>query len=90
MSGGGRLSLKHLAVVGHHRQDGTLKDLFDTLHLLATALHVLRAHLLGYGEPLLCGHGREPLRLEHVDARLLVAQVRLEADQNQWGVGAEV
>lgn len=85
-----RLGLERLAVVGHHRQDGALKDLLDALHLLAAALHVLRTHLLGHGQPLLRGDGREALCLEHVDARLPVAQVRLEADEDEGRVGAEV
>lgn len=89
-SGGSSLGLEHLTIVGDYRQDGAFKDLLDALHLLAAALHVLRAHLLGNGEALLRSHGRETLRLEHVDTRLLVAQVRLEADEDQWGVRAEM
>ena len=77
-----RLGLERLAIVGHDRQDGALKNLLDALHLLAAALHILRAHLLGHRQPLLRRYRGEPLRLEHVDARLLVAQVGFEADED--------
>lgn len=79
-AGGSSLGLEHLAVVGHYGQDGALKDLLDALHLLAAALHVLGAHLLGDCQPLVRCHRCETLRLEHVDAGLLVAQVGLEPD----------
>lgn len=77
-------------VVGDDCDDGLLKDLVDTLHLLAAALHVLGVHLRSDGHALLAGDGGEALGLEHVDAGFLKAQVGLEADENQGGVGAEV
>lgn len=86
----GGLCLKISAVVGDNGQQRLLKDLVDALHLLAAALHVLGAHLLGNGEALLGSHGRQTLRLEHVDARLLEAQIGLEADEDQRRVGAEM
>ncbi len=86
--GGGRLDVS--AVVGDNSEDGMLKDLVDAKHLFAAALHVLRVHLLGDGAPLVRSDGRQTLRLEHVDARPLVAQVRLEADEDERRVGAEV
>lgn len=87
---GRRLCLEISAVVGHNGQQGLLKDLVDTLHLFAAALHVPGAHLLGNGEALLGSHGRQTLRLEHVDARLLETQIGLEADQDQRRVRAEM
>lgn len=74
------LGLERLAVVGDDGQQRALKDVLDARHLLAAALHVLRAHLLGDGEALLRRDGCEALRLEHVDAGALVAQVGFEAD----------
>lgn len=87
-SGGGRLDVS--AVVGDNGEDGALKDLVDAEHLLAAALHVLGVHLLGDGAPLLRGDGRQALRLEHVDARSLVTQVRFEADEDERRVWAKV
>lgn len=86
----GGLLLESFPVVGHDGEDGPLKDLFDTRHLFAATLHVLGVHLLGNGEALLCCDGGETLRLEHVDARLLVAQVGFEADEDERCVGAKV
>lgn len=84
------LRLEGFPVVGDDGQDGPLKDLLDALHLLTAALHILRAHLLRDGQALLRRYRREALRLEHVDARLLVAQIRLEADEDERCVWAEV
>lgn len=86
----GGLLLESFPVVGHDGEDGALKDLLDTRHLFAAALHVLGVHLLGNGEALLRRDGGEPLCLEHVDARLLVAQVGFEADEDERCVGAKV
>lgn len=88
--GGGSGRLDVPAVVGDNGEDGALKDLVDAEHLLAAALHVLGVHLLRDGQPLLRRDGREPLRLEHVDACPLVAEVGLETDEDEGRVGAEV
>lgn len=45
----GGLRLDVPAVVGDDGEDGALEDLVDAAHLLAAALHVLGAHLLGDG-----------------------------------------
>ena len=86
----GHLRLEIPTIVGHDGEDGLFEDLVDAAHLLATALHVLGAHLLGHGETLLRRHGGEALGLEHVDAGLLVTEVGLEADEDKGSVGAEV
>ncbi len=70
--------------------DGKVEDGLDAAHLLAAALHVRGAHAPRDGSPLLGRHGRQPLRLEQVDARALRAQVRLEADKDDGRRGAEV
>lgn len=88
-----RLLVHHLEifpVAGDDCQDGLLKNLLDTRHLLAAALHVLRAHLASHREALLCRHGRQALGFEHFDARLFVAQVGFEAHEDEGRVGAEV
>ena len=69
------LHLKGFPVVSHDGQDRLLEDFLDACHLLAAALHVARAHLLGDRQALLRRDGRQALCLEHLDARLLVAQV---------------
>ncbi len=71
--GGGLDSVS--AVVGDNGEDGALKDFVHTEHFLAAAFHVLGVHLLGDGHALVGGDGGEALRLEHVDAGSLVAQV---------------
>lgn len=86
----GHLSLEIPAVVGDNGHYGLFENLVDAAHLFAAALHVLGAHLLAYGETLLRRHGGQALGLEHVDARLLVSQVRLETDEDKRRVGAEV
>ena len=87
---GSLLHLEILAVIGHNCQEGTLEDLLNALHLLAAALHVLCSHLLRNSQALLSGDRSEALRLEHVDACLLVTQVRLQAHQDERGVWAKV
>lgn len=63
------------AVVGDNGENGALKDFVHTEHFLAAAFHVLGVHLLRDGHALLRRDGREALRLEHVDAGSLVAEV---------------
>ncbi len=89
-SGGRHGGLEVAAVVGHDDVDGLVEDLVDAAHLLATALHVLGAHLLSDGHGLLRRHGRQALRLQHLDARLLAPQVRLHAHEDEGRVRAEV
>lgn len=87
---GGSLCFEVFPVVGDDGQDGLLEDLLDARHLLATALHVGGAHLARHREALFCCDGCEALGLEHVDAGLLVAQVGLEADEDEGRVRTEV
>lgn len=77
-------------VAGHNDLDCLLEDLVDAAHLLAAALHVSCAHLLGDGHALLLGDGGEALRLEEVDAGALGAEVGLETDEHEGGVRAEM
>ena len=88
--GMGSCGLDVLAVVSDDSEDSALEDLVHATHLLAAALHVLGVHLLSDGHALLRSDGCEPLGLEHVDAGLLVAEVRLEADENEGRVWAEM
>lgn len=78
------------AVVSYNGEDGALKDLVHAAHLLAAALHVLSSHFLCDGHSLLRGDGCETLCLEHVDTCSLVAQIRLEANEDERGVGAKM
>lgn len=86
----GDLLLEHFLVVGYHSENGLLENLLDALHFLATALHVLGAHSLRHGQALFGGDWCETLGFEHVDACFLVAQIRLEADEDEGCVGAEM
>lgn len=78
------------SVICNHGENGALKDLLDTRHFPAAALHIPGTHLLGNGEALLSSYWRKTLGLKHVDTRLLIPQVGLEADENERGVGAEM
>lgn len=77
-------------VAGDDDLDSLLEDFVDAAHLLAAALHVAGAHLLGDGSALLLRDGGEALGLEEVDAGALGAQVGLETDEDEGGVGAEM
>lgn len=74
-SGGVRWGLWCLPFVADGNGDSGVKDLFNTILLFTTALHVHGTHLLGDSTALLRGHRCETLRLEELDAVLLVAQV---------------
>lgn len=86
--GGGRLDVS--AVVGDDCENGAVKDLVHAEHLLAAALHVFGVHLLRDGAALVGGDGGEALRLEHVDAGSLVAEVGLQTNKDERRVRAEV
>ncbi len=77
-------------VVGDHDIDGLRQDLVDAEVLLAAAFHVSGLHLLGDAHALLARDGRESLGFEEVDAGSFVAEIRLEADEDERGVGAEM
>ena len=77
-------------VARHDDLDCLLEDLVDAAHFFAAALHVSCAHLLGDGHALLLGDGGEALGLEEVDAGALGAEVGLETDEHEGGVGAEM
>lgn len=87
---GGGCGLDVSAVIGDYCENGALKNLVDTEHLLAAALHVLRIHFLRNGQALLRRYGREALRLKHVDACSLVAEVGLETNEDQGRIWAKV
>lgn len=82
--------LKSLTVVGNHCYDSLLEDLVDSVHFLAAALHVLGVHLTCHLHALLAGHRSQALGLEHVDTGLLVAEIGLEAHEDERCVGTEV
>ena len=64
-----------LPLVADGLGDGAVEDVFHAVLLLAAALHVEGAHLLGDGTTLVGRHGGKALRLEQLDATPLVAQV---------------
>lgn len=78
------------SIVGDDCEDGALKNLIDSSHLFAAALHVLGIHLFGDHHALLGGDRGEPLGFQHVDARLLVTEIRLQAHQDERCVRAEM
>ena len=67
-----------------------VEDLIDALHLLTTTFHVGGAHLYCNSFALLWGDGSQALSFEQIDAGLLVAEVRLEAAEDDWSCRAEV
>lgn len=69
---------------------GRVEDLVDSAHLFAAALHVGRTHTLRYGSSLFGRHWRETLRLEEIDAGLLVTEIRLEAEEDDGRCRTEV
>lgn len=77
-------------VAGHDDLDCLLEDFVDAAHLLAAALHVSRAHLLGDCHALLLGDGGEALGLEEVDTGALGAEIGLETNEHEGGVWAEM
>lgn len=86
----GSLSLEVLAIISYDGEDGPLKDLLHADPLLAAAFHILGTHLLGHGHALVRGDRSKALGLEHLDAGLLVAKVRLEAYKDERCVGTKV
>lgn len=66
------------------------KYLVYAAHLLAAALHISRTHLLCDGQALFLGNWGEALGLEEINASAFGAEVRLEANENEWGVRAEM
>lgn len=77
-------------LLGDDSVNGGIEDFVNTRHLFTTALHVEGAHLLGDGLPLVICDGSETLGLEEVDTGALVAQVGLEAEEDDGGGGAEM
>lgn len=70
--------------------DGQLEHLFYTFHLFAAAFNVSSTHLSSNSLALFGCDGRQTLGLEEVDANAVGPQVRLEANENEWGGGAEM
>ena len=62
----------------------------DTSHLFAAALHVHGTHFLCDLLALGGGDGSETLCFKQVDAGALVAEIRFEADENDWRCWAEM
>lgn len=86
----GRRSWVQAFSFGDDSVDGGFKDLMDTGHLFATAFHVEGTHLLSDSLALMMCDGGETLSSEEVDAGTLVAQVGLEAKEDDGGGGAEM
>ena len=86
----GSLRLQVFAVIGDHGENCAVEDLFNPDPFFAATFHVLGAHFLGNAKPLLCCDGCQSLRLEHVDARLLVAEIRLKANKDERGIRTEM
>lgn len=77
-------------LVANSHCDGHVEDVFDTVLLFTTALHVHGAHLLGYSPALVGSDGGEALGLEQLDAVLLVAQIGFEPKEHERRCRAEV
>jgi hypothetical protein len=75
---------------GYSVHDCCVEDLLDADPFFRGALHVFGAHLVRYGLSLCLCYGRETLRAQEVDAGLVVAKIRFQADQNYGHVGEEV
>lgn len=70
--------------------DGGFEDFVHTRHFLAAALHVEGVHLLGDGLTLGGSNRCQALSLEQVDAGALVAEIGLEAAQDDRCAWAEM
>ena len=70
--------------------DCVVEDLVDSVHLLATALHITRSHLLGNGHALFLRNGGESLSFEEVDACTFASKIGLQANEDKRSVRAEV
>jgi hypothetical protein len=86
----GRRSWVQAFSLGDDSVNGDLEDLVDTSHLFTTAFHVEGAHLLGNSLTLMVCDGSKSLSSEEVDAGALVAQVGLEAEEDDGSGWAEM
>lgn len=77
------LLLLHLDLAAHSSVDSQLEEIVDTVHFLARALHIRRAHLSRDTRALLASYRGQPLGFEHVDAGFLVAEIGFEADEDE-------
>ena len=84
------LDLEVAWISGHHGFDSMLKDLINAIIFFAAALHVLGLHMLRDRQPLLRGDWLQALGLQEVNAGALGAEVRLEANEEDGAVWAEV
>lgn len=85
-----RWSWEQAFSLGDDSVDGGLEDFVDTGHLFTTAFHVEGAHLLGDSLTLVLCDGGKSLSSEEVDAGALVAQVGLEAKEDNGSGRAEM
>ena len=70
--------------------DRQLEDFIHTIHFLARALKVCRAHLLSDILSLLLSDGGQALSLEEVDAGAFSAEIGFEPNEDKGGGGAEM
>ena len=83
----GAFSAGGLPLVADGHGDGGVEDVVNTIHFLTAALHVGRIHLLGNGAALVRGYGSQALGLEQLDAGSLVAEIGLEAQEDDGSCG---
>lgn len=69
-------------LLANSHDDGFVKDLLNADAFLGTALHVHSTHLGGDGATLFRCHWSKALRLQQINACLLMAEVRLQAAQD--------
>lgn len=85
-----RLLLLVTPIVGDNCVDCFVEDVLDAAHLLAAAFHVSGSHLSSDRHTLLLGNRCKTLGLEKIDTGSLCSEIRLEANQDERCVGAEV
>lgn len=78
------------AVIVDHCEDGLLEDFINTFHFFAAALHVSCTHLLSYCLALFGCDGSKSLGFEEIDACSLGAEIRLQANEDEWCVWTEM
>jgi hypothetical protein len=79
-----------LGLVADCHGDGEFEDFVYAGHFFAAAFHVLGAHAFRYCCALLGGYGGETLGLEEVNAGAFCSEVRLETDEDERGLWAEM